>query len=105
MELLPSAVTVKEDISVAKTAAAAGRQLRIRLRRRTRRRDPERQKKLDRAILNLERHGSILRSHLCRARYHDAPWTDADRMMISLVLSDLRGERRKLKKMRLNMTL
>jgi hypothetical protein len=99
MERLPSLTDLDGDIRAAGAALVAAQDTRRRLRRRTRRHDPERQQKLERQIKNLARHGSVLRSHKKRSDWHDRPYTPNHRRALRRTLRQLRLERQALGKM------
>lgn len=102
MEPLCTTREFEEDLTAAERAIVAGRKLRIRLRRRTRMRDPERQKEIDAQITSLEGHGSVLRSHLKRSDHYAppfSPYSAAVRRRIKRLLREARYERRQLNKM------
>lgn len=100
METLPTGHQVDEDLKVAKAALDAAALYRRRTRRRTSKRSPDRQENIEKQVMALARHGSILRSHLKRSDHHPGrPYTLAHRRAIKRLLRALRIERWSLKRM------
>lgn len=102
MDPLPTKAELTEDLMVAAASTGESSKLRRQLRRRTNKRDPERQKQLEARIGTLERHGSVLRSHLKRSDHHSgsiSPYSAGRRSQIKRILASLRYERRQLRKM------
>jgi hypothetical protein len=99
MTRLPSSGEIDRDLRRADATRKAAEILRRRLRRRTKKRDPERQKEIRimRRALAVEAQG--LRSHKKRACYHDRPYTVDHRRKFTRLLRELRMERQKLTKM------
>jgi hypothetical protein len=99
MRRLPSSGEVDKALRTAEVAVRCAQSLRRRVRRRTKKRDPERQKEIIMMRRVLAEHAQVLRSHKKRACYHDLPYTPAHRRKFTLLLRELRMERQKLTKM------